>query len=258
MAINFPTKPDIRLNNAPLVEVICQIRFPLIFRINKEEPSEFQEKIRDQFPKVEIEEGILIPFPELSSKEEQAGPRIKKTYRFRTSDEKTAVSLSSDFYALSTNKYTHWNEFSKLLERVDEAVQNVYWPAYATRIGLRFVNRILPKNTGIKKLSELLQLLNRELTNYARSDCWSDPLEMESRLLLSNGNARLNLRNRHGTDKEGNPFLLLDFDYFEEGELSLENLVERCNTYHDVIYRAFRWCIPDENLGVFQPFPEER
>lgn len=257
MAINFPSKPEIHLSNAPVDEVICQVRFPFIFRINKEEPSEFQEEIRSEFPKVEIEQGFLFPFPDSGSREVPGDTQIKKTYRFRTMDEKTAVSLSSDFYALLTTQYTHWNDFSDNLRKVDSAVQKIYKPAYGTRIGLRFINRITPKNTGLQTLSDILYLLNFELTAYFQNECWTDPLEMESRLLLSDGDARLNLRTRHGKDKEGNPFFLLDFDYFEEGELSLTNLVERCDAYHDVIYRAFRWCIPDERLDVFEPLPGE-
>jgi uncharacterized protein (TIGR04255 family) len=94
-----------------VTEVICQVRFPTIFRINKEEPSEFQEEIRREFPKVEIEQGFLLPFPMLGSKDVSEEARTKITYRFRTLDENTSVSLSSDFYALLATRYTHWKDF---------------------------------------------------------------------------------------------------------------------------------------------------
>ena len=35
---------------APLVEVICQLRFPTILSIGAKEPAEFQEAIRKDFP----------------------------------------------------------------------------------------------------------------------------------------------------------------------------------------------------------------
>lgn len=63
MTIKFPSKPDIPLKKAPLMEVVCQVRFPPILRINTEEPSEFQEEIRDRFPKIEIEQGFLLRLP---------------------------------------------------------------------------------------------------------------------------------------------------------------------------------------------------
>jgi uncharacterized protein (TIGR04255 family) len=258
MTIKFPPKPDIPLKNSPLIEVICQVRFPPILRINVEEPSEFQEIIRDQFPKIEVEQGFLlrVPLPG-SGGSPSADAQSKKTYRFRTKDEGITVSLASDFYALSTTQYTHWGDFSNHLRLVDEAVRQVYRPSYATRIGLRFINRITAENTGLQDLTDILDLLNPDLIGFVRSDVWSTPVEMESRLLLSDEDGHLNLRIGYGRDKENTPFFLLDFDYFEAGELSLSNLVERCDGYHDVIYRSFRWCIPNEKLSVFEPLYEE-
>jgi uncharacterized protein (TIGR04255 family) len=141
--------------------------------------------------------------------------------------------------------------------KVHDAVEKIYKPAFGTRIGLRFVNQITPKNTGLNTSIEILELLNPELTTYFQNDYWSDPMEMESRLLLSDDNAKLNLRTHYGEDKERKPFFQLDFDYFEEGELPLTNLIERCDAYHNVIYSAFRWCIRDEKLDVFKPIPGE-
>jgi uncharacterized protein (TIGR04255 family) len=253
MAISFPSKPEIPLANAPVDEVICQVRFPFIFRINREDPSEFQDKIRNEFPKVEIEQGFLLPFPEPGDREKSGDAQIKKTYRFRTMDEKTAVSLSTDFYALLTTQYTHWGDFSENLRKIAKAVDDIYKPAYATRIGLRYVNRITPQNTGLQTLDEILQLLNPELTAYFQHDYWADPLEIETKILLSDDNAKMNLRIRYGKDKDDNaPFFLLDFDYFEEGEIELTDLIERVDTYHNVVYRAFRWCVRDEKLEAFQ------
>ena len=36
---------------SPLVEVICQLRFPPILSINTEEPAQFQEAVRRDFPR---------------------------------------------------------------------------------------------------------------------------------------------------------------------------------------------------------------
>jgi uncharacterized protein (TIGR04255 family) len=257
MSIKFPSEPDIPLKNAPLVEVVCQVRFPPILRINNEEPSEFQEEIRDQFPKIEIEQGFLLSVPVPGSGgTPSAEAKSKKTYRFRTRDEGSTVSLASDFYALSTTQYTHWRDFSDGLELVQEAVLKVYRPSYATRIGLRFINHLTPENTGGQDLEHILTILNPGLIGYIQSNVWSTPVEAQSRLSLADEDARLNLRTGYD-NKDDPPFFLLDFDYFEEGELYLSDLIEICNRYHDVIYRAFRWCFPDENLSVFEPFAEE-
>ena len=37
--------------NSPLIETICQLRFPTILSIGSTEPAQFQEAIRGDFPK---------------------------------------------------------------------------------------------------------------------------------------------------------------------------------------------------------------
>ena len=48
---------------APLVEVICQLRFPTILSIGSQEPAAFQEAIRREFPRYAV-------------RQEQPAPRV--------------------------------------------------------------------------------------------------------------------------------------------------------------------------------------
>jgi uncharacterized protein (TIGR04255 family) len=54
MSLRFSKKQEIMLHNLPLQEVICQARFPVILKIIKKDPGEFQEKIRHWFPELTI------------------------------------------------------------------------------------------------------------------------------------------------------------------------------------------------------------
>jgi uncharacterized protein (TIGR04255 family) len=56
----FPKVEDVRLARAPLKEVICQVRFPVILRIGTEQPVEFQERIRERFPDFSWERGMTL------------------------------------------------------------------------------------------------------------------------------------------------------------------------------------------------------
>ncbi len=256
MSLNFPPKPDVQLEASPLVEVICQVRFPVILRIASEEPSEFQEQIRTEFPLLELEHGVLFRLPGPGAKGSPTAEPQSRVYRFRTADGQTAISLAPDFYALSTSHYANWAEFARRLRLTHEAVQRVYRPTYATRLGLRYVNRLTPDNTGCKTIAEMFDLLRPELAQQSRSEAWSDPIEMRSRLVLTDQMAKLALGTGYG-EEEGRPFFLLDFDYFEEGQLELSGLIERSARYNEVLYRAFRWCIRDEKLHVFRPRAKE-
>ena len=46
----FSNRPRTHFPNAPIHEVICQLRFPTILSINNAEPADFQEAIREEFP----------------------------------------------------------------------------------------------------------------------------------------------------------------------------------------------------------------
>jgi len=247
----FPPIEDIRLKKAPLDEVICQVRFPQILRIGEEKPVDFQEQIRRRLPVLDVEREIevRVPSQEISQPSAQASPPV---FRFKSSDEKTIVSLAPHFYALSTKVYTHWRDFLEFVQLVNNAACAVYDLPYATRIGLRYVNRLTFENTQTNSVRDLWGIVRSELTVLLRENCWDDPLEMLNQLLLA-GEGDERLRLRMGFRKEDDPFFLLDFDCYVEGNKPLEELMSLCNRFHDVIYRAFRWCIEDDQLDVFEP-----
>ena len=58
-----------------------------------------------------------------------------------------------------------------------------------------------------------------------------------------------------GNEKK-TPFFVLDFDYFEEGQLRIEKLTTIVEKYHARIYDAFRWCLKNESLKKFEPIEE--
>jgi len=250
MTINFPHKQEVRLQNPPLTEVVCQVRFPAILRILKEDPSDFQELIRSRFPEWEVEQGFMFRFPGSRSAEKPAVEKETKIHRFKTPDKENLISLAADFFALSTKNYTHWHDFVSDLSLAQETVSKVYKPAYATRIGLRYINRFSLKNTKAENFDQVLDLFNPDLTILLRNKAWTEPSEWLSQLVLSDNGAKLTLRSGYGKEN-GEDFFLLDFDYFEEDKLSLDNLIKHVNQYHDVIYSAFRWSMKDESLALF-------
>src|SRR6266480_96525 len=101
MSVNFPHYEDVPLGNSPLAEVLCQVRFPPILRISNEEPSAFQEHIRERFPLLKMEQGVRIVAPSLGSSGLPSAEFQPKIYRFQTVDEQSTIALAPDFFALS-------------------------------------------------------------------------------------------------------------------------------------------------------------
>lgn len=252
MALIFPQKQEIQLKKSPLNEVVCQVKFPPILRIANELPIEFQDAIRTRFPGLEIERGVLVKLPSINGADIPHFEPSPKIFRFSTSDGKASVALTTDFFALSTKGYSHWSDFLSDLSLVEKTVRDIFQPAYGIRIGLRFINKFTKENTDCKTTQELLTLFRNELICLIQTDAWEELDEMFSQLIVRDNHSKLAIRRGFGTEQK-EPFFLLDFDYFEEGQIGLDNLVPRMERYHSCIYDAFRWCIKDESLARFQP-----
>ena len=252
MPLNFPIVADIHLANAPLREVICQVKFPTILRVAREEPAELQERIRARFPVLEIERGVVIEVKEI-----KPGGRVgfpPPIYRLCNPDKTCTASLGPDFYALSTTAYRHWADFADHLAYLAEAMQAVYDLPYATRIGLRYINALDASLTDSQEFDQVLDLLRDELTVMLRTDVILSPETAMQRIQVTSDGDRFTLR--YGLAHEGTPAeprFILDFDHYVEGNNSLDGLLARCDRYHRHIYHAFRWCIAEGKLAVFQP-----
>ncbi|MFZ2359604.1 MAG: TIGR04255 family protein [Anaerolineae bacterium] len=256
MSLQFPEKTEIPLANPPLAEVICQVRYPPILRIAKEQPTKFQERIRQRFPEYGIEQPFKLSIPGAGAIGEPSAELPPRLLRFTSKDGHTTATLAVDFFALSTTRYRHWSNFVDDLMVVSKAVEATYRPAYASRIGLRYVNRLNRTTTGLDNIPDILGLVRPELIAVLHSEAWSDPEEWTSQLVLPDREGKLALRFVFNST-EAEPYFQLDFDYFEQGQVALSELRERVNRYHQVIYRAFRWCLSDRSLAVFGSRPIE-
>ena len=101
-------------------------------------------------------------------------------------------------------------------------------------------------------MGEVFALFRPELTSLLQTDAWSQPTSLVTQLNLPDGDATLTLRTAYSNSPD-EPFFLLDFDYYEEGQLGFERLIERCDRYHRVIYNAFRWSLQESSLARFGP-----
>ena len=117
-----------------LVEVICQLRFPEILKIDVSEPADFQERIRRDYPQYEkkIEQ---LPPQMVNGKPVPQG--TVNNYQFVSAEGQWKISLTKGFIALSTYGYTRWEEFAQRLDRILAVFIETYHPSWFTRVGLR-------------------------------------------------------------------------------------------------------------------------
>ncbi len=230
------------------------MRFPPILRIATEPPTDSRSRSADVSrigPKEELGVVAMIPTLRETPARVQKAPSI---FRFRSSDERTTVSLALDFYALSTTAYTHWADFWEELLRVRAAVETVYAPAKATRLGLRYINQFTLGNTGLRSAQALPSVLRSELVTLLAEQPWDTPLESVNQIIAEGQCESERITLRVGFKRqEPEPLLLLDLDYYVDEGATLEQLHPFYERAHDVIYRAFRWSIRDGGLDLFGP-----
>lgn len=134
----IPESPRVVYKQNPLVEVVAQVQFPDILKIQEGPPANFQEAIRGNFPlfKMRSERAIAVASGRPASR---SATRI---YDFYMDDQSYTVSLSQKFLAVSTNTYTSWGDYRPHLEKSLLALFEVYKPSFLTRIGLRYLDLI--------------------------------------------------------------------------------------------------------------------
>ena len=117
-----------------LIEVICQLRFPTILSIDTREPADFQETVRAAFPRYQCQ---VEKLPGVNG----APARTVNNHTFISEDGGYKLSLTKDFIALSTMRYTHWEDFAARLDEPLGQFIKIYRPNCFDRVGLCFCER---------------------------------------------------------------------------------------------------------------------
>ena len=246
-----------------LLEVICQLRFPVILSISAKEPAEFQDLIRGEFPRYSRNLEKLPP--KISG---QAGSmRLEEqqpvtNYQFLSADGRWKVNLTNSFLALATPSYTCWEDFARKLDEVLAHFINVYHPAYFERIGLRYINAFSRKALELEDtpFSDLIQpgYLGLMAEEDVGERAFTRVLQ-EAELNLPGG-CRQKLHCGPGMVKRNNVEdkeikFILDNDIFMAGKIEMKHSAGALNTVHTHADRAFRGAITRTLHEAMEPQP---
>lgn len=244
-----------------LAEVICQLRFPEILSLQANLPVDFQEAIRDEYPRY-------------SSRKETPAPKLTGTpgnlnlekqepitnYQFASADGVWRVNLTSRFISLSCSKYTCWEDFAARLDKPLAAFIKIYHPAYFERVGLRYLNFISRNELGLEgtPFSELFQpcylgpLAEEDVPETGIGRCSVDT-EMAIR-----GGCRVKLHAGPGMVKRGGQTdselkFVFDQDLFMPGQLAVNLSAGALQTLHAQADSIFRGAITDTLHNAMDP-----
>ena len=154
----FPEFSRVVYQKNPLQQVICQLRFAPILRIDSEPPTKFQEAIRREYPLLrENREGELHVSAELLNNlpvdlKPLFSPfnKQRKEYSFTSLNEQWVIGLSRESISLVTTQYRRWEEFFQHFDNPFRTLLTEYEPVIFTRIGLRYQNVIRRSQIGLE------------------------------------------------------------------------------------------------------------
>lgn len=245
--------------SSPLIEVICQLRFPTILSIGSTEPAQFQEQVRGEFPRYAAKQEQQPPRL-VNGKLEQTPPITN--YNFISADGVWKINLTKDFIALSTLRYTTWEEFAQKLDKVLALFIQIYQPAFFERIGLRYINAFSRKRLGLE--GELWDdLINQPFIGVLSEPDVEETLVHKCALdveMALGEDRRLKLHAGPGMLGDGKqdpePKFILDGDFSVAGkQLPAQRLAGDLDVLHDYAVRLFNSAITKELHDAMGPTP---
>lgn len=261
--MNLPEFERVIYKRNPLVEVVCQLRFPPILKISHQEPVEFQDTIRFKYPLFETARAQLPS--EISQVVQQLGLPLQSdvAYNFKSEDQRWSLSLTKDFIALTTSSYERYEQFKQRFEEALGIFEAIYKPSFYTRIGLRYQDLIIRSKLGIedKSWSELIaehiasELHEANFSSSIQTIVKSLVLETEiGQINLNHG--LVNVKEAQGSGDE--IAYLFDADFYTEQKIEgNEDVWNALNQFNQSAGRLFRWSITDTLHNAMQPQPVE-
>jgi uncharacterized protein (TIGR04255 family) len=247
--MTFPNSPRVVYKQNPLVEVICQLKFPPILRIDTEPPAAFQERIRKDYPLLQENVSDQQPLPPGIAKligQSIPGFFQGQAYTFLSEDQSSKVVLTREFIAVSTGHYTRWEEFRSRLQTAVEAVRLIYEPNFYVRIGLRYRDVIRKSVRGLEHV-DWAKLLRPHILGELGSPKLSSSIQHATRdVLISLDEDKGQVRVLHGLireEKEKRLSYSIDSDFFYEGRTELKDAFSHLDSFNREAGRLFRWCI---------------
>lgn len=262
----FSKHPRTVYANAPAHEVICQFRFPTILTINEREPAALQEAIREDFPQFARKEDAAPPQVEgLGGPNPQVRQqKAVSNYHFVSADNLWKINLTQNFLALSTLRYTGWEEFARELDRPLAEFIRIYKPAYFERVGLRYVNILSREKLALQGTpwSELITpaylgpLSEPDVREEDVINCGMDlqcKLDSSSVAKIHAGPGRL--RGNRPDAPEGDPEVkfIFDMDLSMGGQVDCKLSAGAMETLHAHATELFEGAVTDALRAAMQP-----
>ncbi len=216
--------------NSPLSEVVFELRFPGEMAVECRRDS-FFEIVREKYPK------ILVPIVKSNT------AMALEPYRFANKDESAGILISLNRFGFYQNNYTGYKKFKEEIIWTIDKFKSVFNIQNLSRVGLRYINYIpIIRENGALPFDKFLNI-NLHGTEKLKYDLENIGYVNTYRL----GRAKLNFKLESVKSLQQNEeALVLDYDYFKEGNLSLKNYMKYFDEGQKFIYQLFESLITEQ------------
>lgn len=255
--MRFPETPRVFYQRNPLAEVICQVRFTRILRIENEAPAAFQDEVRAEYPDVRQSASVNAPIPpEIARIAGLDSDALSRAFDFCAEDGSWRVSLTSSFLALTATQYEDWSEFRRRFLDVLGALVRLYKVTTFTRVGLRYRDVIQRSKLSLDT-SRWSELLSNELLGELQDQAVEEAAVHAAReLVLRLDRAEEKVRLYHGFAQfqgiDENCYLI-DADFFREGKTNEQDTIATLDRFNREAGNLFRWCIREPLHRAMEP-----
>ena len=249
---------EVHLPRAPLIRVICQVRFPLIASI--EDPKfigEFQEVLRPEYPILREERALSLTL-NASGMPVTSAPAI--LWRFKDGSGNWRVTLSTDFLAIETTAYESRDGFLARAGFLLAVLREKLGVGLLDRIGIRYIDRVVDP-----ELKDIHHLVNKEFLGVLATPLASKVERSISECLIRAEPSGPVIQARWGLMPPKATFdpsaiepipdssWVLDIDMYRTGPVVFDHqgIVAELRGYCEEIYGYFRWVVTEQFLATF-------
>ena len=260
----FKTSERVIYKKNPLIQVMCQLRFPRILSINEKVPVDFQERIRKTYPiynvAVEQQQQLIVepsidPLPKFIQNEQ------RNNYSFSSEDYIWRINLTSTFLSLSTLQYERWEDFRSHLQEPLQALIEIYYPAFFERVGLRYVDAFRRSKLNIGAETPWTELISQFALGFlSNNDIAADVKGYSATSEIDLGkNALARIITSTGfvgnmvNPQNGELSFIVDSDLFFNSKKNLNELDISLEYLHEHANRLIRSIITDKLHNAMEP-----
>jgi len=261
--MTLPDFPRVRFRKSPLGLVVGQIRFPILTRFSDGNfIAPFYEAIKQEYPRPRRVKQMGLQITQQGVQSVAA----ETLWRYAARDDETAVVLGEGAVTLEAKRYQSIEDFLDRFGRVLKAAQETLEVVDRVRLGLRYVNEI--RHPEASTLTDWARLLRPGLVGFAATGILGEDVAHsfhELRVKRADGVLAVRHGLLAGAVLEGSPrsaqtderFYLLDMDYYDEEESSLDvrTTLDQLRAYNEVLRRFFCWALGDKMYEYLEPEP---